>query len=87
MSESYKELKTKIIEEAKKKHNNYYNYSKVEFNKMTDKITINCPHHGDFSQLLNSHLKGYGCFKCGSEESKKTKIEKSKNFFGVMVVS
>jgi len=71
----------KFFEEAPKIHNNYYGYSKVEFNGVCEEITIICPEHGDFIQIARSHLKGYGCEKCGIEKIKQTKIEKSKKKF------
>ena len=71
----------KFFEEAPKIHNNYYDYSKVEFNGVCEEITIICPEHGDFIQIARSHLKGYGCEKCGIEKIKQTKIEKSKKIF------
>ena len=52
-----------------------YDYNKVSFTKVTDKITIVCPAHGEFIQQVNVHLKGKGCRQCGFEtiSSKLTK--------------
>lgn len=36
------------INKAANIHNNFYNYSKVKFNKTSDKVTIICPIHGEF---------------------------------------
>ncbi|MGZ8924637.1 MAG: hypothetical protein ACXW2E_02015 [Nitrososphaeraceae archaeon] len=59
---------TNFIEQAHKKHNNKYDYSKVtqETLKRTgySKITIICPKHGEFLQRMADHLKGHGCQKC-----------------------
>jgi very-short-patch-repair endonuclease len=71
----------KFFEEAPKIHNNYYDYSKSDFKGLTKEITIICPQHGDFIQLARSHLKGYRCEKCGIEQTKQKKIEKSKKTF------
>jgi len=76
-----KNSRKKFFDEAPTMHNNYYDYSKVEFNGVCEKITIICPEHGDFIQIARSHLKGYGCEKCGIEKIKQTKIEKSKKKF------
>jgi very-short-patch-repair endonuclease len=65
----------KFFAEAPKIHNNYYDYSKVDFKGVTEEITIICPKHGDFEQIARSHLKGYGCEQCGFEKIKQTKIE------------
>ena len=71
--------KKRFFEEAPKIHNNYYDYSKVDFKGQCEEITIICPEHGDFLQIARSHIKGYGgCEKCGVEKRKHTKIEKSK---------
>lgn len=45
-------------------HNYKYDYSKSVYTKMSDEITISCPHHGDFTQIAKNHLKG-GCLSCG----------------------
>ena len=73
--------KIAFFEKAPKIHNNYYDYSKVDFTGLTKEIIIICPVHGEFNQLARSHLKGYGCEKCGIEKIKITKIEKSKKIF------
>uniref|UniRef100_A0A6C0D4M8 U1-type domain-containing protein n=1 Tax=viral metagenome TaxID=1070528 RepID=A0A6C0D4M8_9ZZZZ len=69
-----------FFEEAPKIHNNYYDYSKVDFKGVCEEIIIICPKHGDFLQIARSHLK-HGCEKCGVEKRKQTKIEKSKKKF------
>jgi very-short-patch-repair endonuclease len=68
----------KFFEDAPKIHNNFYKYPEQEFKGVTEKVTIICPIHGEFKQIARSHLKGYGCEKCGIEKIKTTKIEKSK---------
>jgi hypothetical protein len=45
-------------------HNNYYNYSKVNYINSFTKVLITCPIHGDFEQTPSSHLSGRGCPKC-----------------------
>jgi len=50
---------------ANKKHNNKYDYSKVTFDKTSEKIKIGCPEHGEFEQTVSNHLFGYGCQACG----------------------
>jgi len=63
-------LKTtqQFIEQASLKHDNFYNYSKVDYKNAHTKIIITCPIHGDFKQKPNSHLEGQGCSKCGIEK-------------------
>ena len=45
-------------------HNFRYDYSNSIYTKMDDEIIINCPHHGDFTQIAKNHLNG-GCLSCG----------------------
>jgi G:T-mismatch repair DNA endonuclease (very short patch repair protein) len=54
-----------FLEEANKKHDNFYDYSKSIYINSTTKINIICPIHGDFTQIPNSHISGQGCPKCG----------------------
>jgi len=80
---------TDFIEKAEKIHGDKYDYSKVEYINSQTKVCIICPEHGEFWQTPNSHLKGCGCFKCGTENSAKGHlsntskfIEKAKLIFG-----
>lgn len=68
MKEKQRTNITEFIKNATLIHNNKYNYSKVNYINMTTKITIVCKHHGEFSQLPNDHLQGYGCPKCKSSK-------------------
>jgi hypothetical protein len=63
-----------FINKANKKHNYKYDYSKTIYEKAIKKIIIICELHGEFSQTPNSHLNGRGCFKCGIETSRKTRL-------------
>jgi hypothetical protein len=57
--------KEEVIEKARKIHGNKYDYSKVNFKKVTDKVIIICPEHGEFIQEMRQHYRGQGCPKCG----------------------
>ena len=47
-------------------HNNKYDYSKTIYTGSLNKLTITCPHHGDFEQLALNHMtNGHGCKRCG----------------------
>ena len=64
--EMAKKLTTKdFIEKAKSIHGDKYDYSKVEYNKSTEKVCVICSKHGEFWQEASSHLRGIGCPKCG----------------------
>ena len=53
------------IKKASIKHNNFYDYSLVNYIKAKYKSKIICPIHGEFEQQLAAHLNGQGCPKCG----------------------
>lgn len=59
-----------FIKDAKLIHGNKYDYSKVEYKKSNINVCICCPKHGDFWQLPNNHLRGYGCKKCTNEKQR-----------------
>jgi hypothetical protein len=45
-------------------HDNKYNYSKVIYNGVRNKVEIICLKHGSFEQRPNAHLLGQGCPNC-----------------------
>lgn len=57
--------KDRFIERSKKKHGNKYDYSKVNYIDHATKVTIICPIHKEFQQTPASHIRGWGCDKCG----------------------
>ena len=55
-------------------YNNKYDYSKVIFNKLKDKVEIICTEHGSFFVSLDNHMnKKIGCKKCTIHKSGKFK--------------
>ena len=78
------------------KHNNIYDYSKVNYVEGHTKIDIICKIHGLFSQEASAHLKGQGCSKCSFDRkridystfiSRATKLHETKlNFDNVTYV-
>lgn len=58
-----------FIIRSNERHNNKYDYSKVEYIKSGDKVKIICPTHGEFEQIARNHLFGQGCPKCFQEKS------------------
>jgi hypothetical protein len=78
-----------FIDESKIIHGDTYDYSKVDYSSLKNRVTIVCSIHGEFEQYPSSHLKGHGCEKCGfklisdvKSFSKKEFIEKSKKIHG-----
>lgn len=53
-----------FIKEAKEKHGEFFDYSKVVYTKANAKVCIICPEHGEFWQSPNKHLGGRGCPIC-----------------------
>ena len=53
-----------FIRKAELKHGDTYDYSRVEYVKSSEKITIICKEHGEFSQQAASHLRGSICKTC-----------------------
>ena len=84
-----KKTTEEFIHEARKKHGNKYDYSKVVYLNNHTKICIICPKHGEFWQLPLNHLSGRGCPKCAHEgngercrSSKKEFIKKAREKHG-----
>jgi hypothetical protein len=63
--------KEEFIEQANKKHNNKFDYSKIEYLNKKTKIVIICPLHGEFTQSPANHLKGCTCPNCNKDKRSK----------------
>jgi hypothetical protein len=48
-------------------HGDRYDYSHVDYQGNSGKVTIICPEHGEFQQIASEHLIGSGCRICGHE--------------------
>ena len=54
-----------FIKRSNDVHKNRYLYNNYKDNlKSKDIVTIICKKHGEFTQRVDSHLKGHGCTKC-----------------------
>lgn len=62
-----------FILRANNKHNNFYDYSKVEYQKANIKVKITCPKHGLFEQQPSNHLYGQGCIWCMGDNVRKAR--------------
>lgn len=61
-----------FINKANDIHNNKYDYSKVSYNNMHDKVIIICPIHGEFLQTPQKHiLRKHGCPQCNQSKGEK----------------
>lgn len=63
-----------------RKHNNFYDYSCVEFETVHDYVRILCPVHGFFEQKAYSHKQGKGCTDCSYENISKKKSKSIEQF-------
>ena len=66
--------KEEVIDKFKHVHGDKYDYSKVVFSKMHDKVCIICPEHGEFWQTPSKHINGQGCPICGKESAANKKL-------------
>ncbi|MBR6516657.1 MAG: hypothetical protein IKT40_07340 [Bacilli bacterium] len=53
-----------FIKEARLRHGDKYDYSKVNYINTHTKICIICPIHGEFYQIPKLHISGSKCPKC-----------------------
>ena len=65
---------------CKRVHDGYYDYSKVKYTGVFNKIIIICPLHGDFSQIARVHFLGSGCQICGIEKVGESQRSNTKDF-------
>lgn len=69
-----------VIELFKEKHGDNYDYSRVVFTKMHEKVCIICKEHGEFWQTPSKHLLGQGCPKCSSIKKAKERMLTTNDF-------
>lgn len=70
MGRLYAHTNHEFVKMAKKRHGNFYDYTKVEYVANNIAVTIRCPNHGEFMQIPQTHLNGSGCPKCTHRISK-----------------
>ena len=65
-------------------HNGRYDYSKVNYKGLYEKVCIICPEHGPFWQKARLHSEGYGCPICGGNirSTNEKFIEKARAIYG-----
>ena len=73
-----------FLKRANEVHNNYYDYSKVNYINSETKVIIICPIHGEFEQTPSNHLRGQGCPVCAGNIKSNTAefIEKARQVHG-----
>jgi very-short-patch-repair endonuclease len=66
---TYSPTTEEFIANAKEKHGDTYDYSKVEYINANTNIIIICRQHGEFLQTPHGHLRPSGCNNCGIENA------------------
>jgi hypothetical protein len=61
-------------------HDDKYDYSKVEYDGINNRVKIICPIHGEFLQTPHAHMSGSGCQKCGFESISKSNVSNTEDF-------
>lgn len=78
---SKKKTFKEFLKEARAKHGEKYDYSKVNWVDSHTPIEIVCPVHGSFIQLAKRHTSnGCGCNKCAIEYRAKLNCKKTEDF-------
>ena len=62
-----------FLDNARKKHNNKFDYSLVNYINSKTNIKIICPIHGEFEQTPETHLSSNGCKLCSFESLAKNR--------------
>ncbi len=66
----------KFINTSNIVHNNFYDYSLVQYSTTYTLVKIICPIHGVFEQLPKYHIKGSGCKRCATIHRQQTNLQK-----------
>lgn len=73
-----------FVEEARALHGDLFDYDKVDYRSITQRVLISCKKHGDFYVMPREHLAGKGCTKCSREKEFVEKLHaKFGNKFGI----
>jgi hypothetical protein len=73
-----------FVSRSKVIHQDRYDYSKVNYKGLQNKVSIICPVHGEFMQKPAYHLNGNGCQKCFATPKSNTEefIKKARKIYG-----
>lgn len=52
------------LDKFKQIHKGRYEYTKVKYFSLKQKVIITCKYHGDFEQAPQTHINGHGCPNC-----------------------
>lgn len=68
--------KEELIRELQALHGGRYDYSLIEFKKLSDVVTVICPEHGEYQTTVKTLVNGSICIKC-SRIAHKVSISKT----------
>lgn len=70
------------MERSYEKHKGRYDLSKVHltYKNLASRVIIVCSEHGEFEQLAEGHMRGYGCRKCADIETSKIHLYTQEDF-------
>jgi len=69
-----------FIIKANEIHDNFYDYSLVDYINNKSKVSIICPKHGIFKQSPQCHLREQGCYRCGKKRQIQSNTERKVSF-------
>jgi hypothetical protein len=69
-----------FIERSRACHTIEYDYSKVVIRGAHSTVRIICPIHGEFKQVVNTHMRGADCPKCSYRQRGDKKIKSQEQF-------
>lgn len=72
-----------FVQQSRQVHGRQYDYSQVEFDKLSDRVILSCKPHGEFTIPVGDHLKGHGCKKCGFKRHADYRLTKAAQEFVV----
>ena len=75
-----KRRKTDPVADFQAVHGDRYDYSRMVYTSVQDKIEIICPTHGAFWQKPNAHLTGQGCAECWEDRRKAFGAQKTEDY-------
>ena len=77
-NESVSTKTEEFVSKAKSVHGDKFDYSKCIYVNHNTKVTLICPHHGEFEQLPYVHKRGSDCPSCSKETMKANRIANRK---------
>ena len=63
-----------FVESARLRHGNHYIYDPDMYEMSSRPAWITCPEHGVFKMMAVNHLQGEGCYQCGIEKIRESKL-------------